>query len=134
MVGSSHQYLFSPSLLHFRATSPAAGASQPSISKPLYDVTNGACAQFVFTRPPCVAQSSAFQIELYTPIAWSFGKGMPLCSKLECTLIGVSSTRNLNSKNRVNEKLQKQSRPALTRTESFWSKKNRVVHDHSLLT
>lgn len=104
-VGSSHQYLLSALLKHFLALSTAAtvtGHSQPSISKFLYVAMKGACVQSVLTLPPCVAQSSAFQIELYTPIAWSLGNGIPLFSMLVCTLIGVSSTRNLkqNQQNR----------------------------------
>ncbi|MFS7889438.1 hypothetical protein Hanom_Chr00s000004g01607031 [Helianthus anomalus] len=30
-------------------------------------------------------------------MAWSLGYGIPLCSKLVCTLIGVSSTKNLSN-------------------------------------
>ena len=66
----------------------------------------GAWDQSVLTLPPCVAQSSAFQIELYTPMAWSLGNGNPLFSMFGCTLIGVSSTRNLNYTNTWKKKVK----------------------------
>lgn len=96
--GSSHQYLLFALLLHFllySASGVVLGHSQPLISKFLYDAMNGECAQLVLIRPPCVAQSSAFHIELYTPIGCVFGYANPWFSKLACSLIGVSSTRNL---------------------------------------
>ena len=68
---------------------------QASALKFLYDAVNGAFDQSVFTLPPWVAQSSAFQRLEYILIAWLFGKGTPIDSKFLNSLIGVPSTENL---------------------------------------
>lgn len=76
----------------------------------LYDAVNGAFDESVFTLPPCVAQSSAFQRLEYTLIAWLWGKGTPIDSKFLNSLIGVVSTENIvsgDSSSRVSrDKLQ----------------------------
>lgn len=53
---------------------------------------NGALVQSVLTRPPIVAQSSAFQRLAYTLIGWFLGYGTPRESEFLNTLIGVPST------------------------------------------
>lgn len=55
---------------------------------------NGALLQSVFTRPPCVVQSSAFHRLEYILIAWFFGYGTPTLSEFLNSLIGVPSTEN----------------------------------------
>nr|AAX96653.1 transposon protein, putative, CACTA, En/Spm sub-class [Oryza sativa Japonica Group] len=54
--------------------------------------TNGACDRSVFTCPPCIAQSSAFQMELYTDISYdnaNRGTDAAAVALLEDDLTGV---------------------------------------------
>ena len=61
----------------------------------LYEAVKGAWLQSVFTKPPLVAQSSAFHRLEYILIAWFFGYGTPFDSKFLNFLIGVPSTEKL---------------------------------------
>lgn len=61
----------------------------------LKEAVKGAFDQSVFTRPPMVAQSSAFHRLAYILIGWLLGKGTPIDSKLLNTLMGMLSTKNL---------------------------------------
>lgn len=56
---------------------------------------NGALDQSVLTRPPLVAQSSAFHKLAYNLIGLFFGNKTPIDSEFLNSLIGVSSTVNL---------------------------------------
>ena len=60
--------------------------------KLLYEAVKGAWVQSVLTRPPLVAQSSAFQRLEYILIGWFFGYGTPIDSKFLNSLMGVPST------------------------------------------
>ena len=64
----------------------------------LYDAVNGALLQSVLTKPPLVAQSSAFQRLEYIFIAWLFGYGTPFDSLFLNLLIGFPSTEKLKQK------------------------------------
>ena len=70
-----------------------------SALKFLYEAVNGAFDQSVFTRPPLVAQSSAFQRLEYILIGWFFVNGTPIDSEFSNSLIGVPSTENLQHQN-----------------------------------
>ncbi|MFS7985568.1 hypothetical protein Hanom_Chr11g00999931 [Helianthus anomalus] len=60
-----------------------------------YEAVKGALVQSVFTRPPWVAQSSAFHKLAYTLIGWLLGKGTPAASWLLNTLTGMLSIKKL---------------------------------------
>lgn len=70
-------------------------ASHPSTWKLLYEATNGALDQSVFSSPPLVAQSSAFHRLEYIFMGWSNGNLTPKSLLFLNTLIGTSSTKNL---------------------------------------
>ena len=61
----------------------------------LYDAVKGACVQSVFTSPPLVAESSAFQRLEYNLMGCFFGNGMPIDSEFLNFLMGVPSTEKL---------------------------------------
>lgn len=63
-----------------------------SALKFLYEAVKGAWDQSVLTRPPLVAQSSAFQRLEYILMDWFFGYGTPIDSKFLNSLMGVPST------------------------------------------
>ena len=65
----------------------------------LYDAVNGALHQSVLTRPPWVAQSSAFHRLEYILIGWLFGNGTAIASEFLNSLMGVPSTENLKKQN-----------------------------------
>ena len=58
----------------------------------LKDAVKGAWFQSVLTRPPLVAQSSAFQRLEYILMDWFFGYGTPAESRFLNSLIGLPST------------------------------------------
>ena len=58
----------------------------------------GALDQSVFTNPPLVAQSSAFQRLEYILMGWFFGKGTPIDSAFLNSLMGTLSTKKLKKK------------------------------------
>lgn len=62
----------------------------------------GALAQLVFSRPPLVAQSSAFQRLEYSFIGWLNGKRTPRSFAFLNTRIGMLSTKNLIKKKNSN--------------------------------
>ena len=62
----------------------------------LYEAVKGAWPQSVFTSPPLVAQSSAFQRLEYILMGWFFGYGTPRDSAFLNSLMGVPSTEKLN--------------------------------------
>lgn len=92
----------------------------------------GAWLQSVLTLPPCVAQSSAFHIELYTPMGWSFGYGNPCFSMLVWTRIGVSSTRNLSREKHIKMR-NHQHQKLRDRLKKHWDFKNHYQKLRSLL-
>ena len=61
----------------------------------LKEAVNGASLQSVLTRPPLVAQSSAFHRLEYILIAWFLGNGTPFDSMFLNSLIGLPSTEKL---------------------------------------
>lgn len=69
-----------------------ADQTQAVAVKFLKAAVKGSLVQSVFTRPPLVAQSSAFQRLAYTLIGWFFGYGTSCDSKFLNALMGVPST------------------------------------------
>lgn len=65
----------------------------------LYEAVKGAWVQSVLTRPPLVAQSSAFQRLEYILMGRFFGYGTPIDSMFLNSLMGVPSTDNLTTEN-----------------------------------
>ncbi|BAS99289.1 Os06g0696450, partial [Oryza sativa Japonica Group] len=71
--------------------------TQASALKSRKEATKGALLQSALTRPPCVAQSSAFHRLAYTRIGWLLGNATPRASWFLKSLIGVPSTANLHA-------------------------------------
>lgn len=76
-------------------------ASQPSTWKLLYVAMKGALDQSVFSSPPLVAQSSAFQRLEYIFMGWLNGNFTPKSLQFLNTLMGTSSTKNLRVKKKT---------------------------------